>query len=148
MTAAKEIIEIKEIKVKVFQDRGELMKKLILGVLMFSIACLVLTACGKSNHDKLQGTWIAQNQATAEEFGNEMKIEKNNIKSSDHLAYKYFNFKDDKETQINFYDETPQSKYFDKTSPMLETNIEFGDNDTLIIKDDDTTFKYKFMKKK
>lgn len=124
------------------------MKNIIkIGLIVVSLL-IVLSACGKSNKDKLQGTWIAQNQATAEEFGNEITINKNNIKSTDDLAYKYFNFKDDKETQINFFDENPQSEYFDKESPALETNMKLEKDDTLIIKDDDTTFEYKFMKKK
>lgn len=124
------------------------MKKIIMSVVLLAGLVLVLSACGKSNEDKLQGKWKADNGFAMESIGDSMTIDKHSIKveGAKETPVKYFNFKDkdDKEPKhIRFYTETPKDKIFDKNYPDREGIIHFKDNDKIKIETEmDGTYEF------
>lgn len=114
------------------------MKKLIMGIILLASLTVVLSACGKTSEDKMQGTWKADNSIAQYSIGDTMTIKDNNIKvtGGEGTKLKYFNFKDsdDKNAkQIRFYAETPKSKVYDKNNPLEEGILKFKDNKTITI---------------
>ncbi|MGW8027992.1 hypothetical protein ACWEYW_13215 [Staphylococcus xylosus] len=114
------------------------MRKIVIGlVCLFSLA-LILSGCDKSNKEKLQGTWKADNSDAIESIGEEMTIKGNNIKvkSDEEEPIKYFNFKDkddDNPKYIRFYTDKSSSKYYNAEYPDREGVLHFKDNDTIEI---------------
>lgn len=114
------------------------MKKSILGIVLLVTLTLVLSACGKTSEDKMQGKWKADNSVAQYTFGDSMTIKDNNIKvaGSEDTEIKYFNFKDsnDKDSkQIRLYAETPKSNVYDKDNPIEEGILKFKDDKTITI---------------
>lgn len=114
------------------------MKKSIIGIVLLVALSLVLSACGKTSEDKMQGKWKADNSVAQYSLGDSMTIKGNNVKvtGSDGTKIKYFNFKDsnDKDSkQIRFYAETPKSKVYDKNNPLEEGILKFKDDKTITI---------------
>lgn len=124
------------------------MKKSILSIILLASLTLILSACGKTNEDKLQGTWKADNSDAMRSIGDSMTIEDHHIKvkGGSETPIKHFNFKDkdDKEAKhIRFYTETPKDKIFDKDFPDTEGVLHFKDNGTIEIGTDmDGTYKF------
>ncbi|MGW8041222.1 hypothetical protein ACWEX2_13450 [Staphylococcus xylosus] len=129
------------------------MKKVFMGIALLLGVVLVLTACGKTSKDRLQGEWKADNSFAEDSIGTSMKIKNNNIKvnnsdENDDYKVKYFNFKDkegDEQKHIRFYYDKPSSTSFVKDSPDIEGVLHFKDENTITIetKLDGT---YKFIK--
>lgn len=101
---------------------------------------LVLTACGKTSQDKLQGEWKADNGIAKHYIGDTMKINGHNIKvtggDEETTKLKYFNFKDEDEKEakhIRLYEDTPKDHTFDKEIPMIDGVLHFEENNSLTI---------------
>lgn len=129
------------------------MKKVFMSIALLLGVILVLSACGKTTKDKLQGEWKADNSFATDSIGTTMTIKENNVKvvNSDEpteSTIKYFNFKDkdDKEQKhIRFYEDKPSSDLFDKEYPDLEGVLHFKDKNTIEI-DTKLDGTYKFTK--
>ncbi|OHO42548.1 hypothetical protein HMPREF2586_00045 [Staphylococcus sp. HMSC034G07] len=129
------------------------MKKVLMGIAFLLGVVLVLTACGKTSKDKLQGEWKADNGFAKNYIGETMTIKKNNVKvtgevAEDSGAIKYFNFKDkddDEAKHIRLYAETPKEDVFDKDNPMIDGVLHFEDDNTLTIEGEDGA-EFKFTK--
>lgn len=130
------------------------MKKTIVFLTFLLGLTIVLSGCSsnKTNKEKMQGTWSADNPA-AKRFidGNGIKIKDDKIKVikpksnvSKSVLLNNFNFEDDEQKNIRFYTEPKDDKYFDKDSPDEEGILHFEDNDTMIIeKELDEPYKFK-----
>ena len=130
------------------------MKKIITFLVFLLSLTIVLSGCStnKTNKEKMQGTWSADNPA-AKRFieGTGMKIKDDQIKIvnpesdvSESVLLNNFNFKDEEQKNIRFYTEPKNDKYFDKDSPDEEGMLHFEDKDTMIIeKDLDEPYKFK-----
>jgi len=130
------------------------MKKTIIFLTFLLGSAIVLSGCSnnKTNKEKMQGTWSADNSA-AKRFidGTGMKIKDDQIKiinpESDvakSVLLNNFNFKDDEQKNIRFYTEPKDDEYFDKDSPDEEGIIHFEDNDTMVIEEElDEPYKFK-----
>lgn len=80
----------------------------------------ILIACGKLS-DKLEGDWVSTNPETAKVFGKEFSFKDQTFKSNDDGVFiKHYKFMDDKEKNINFYDEKTSKDNFDEDSPSEE----------------------------
>lgn len=125
------------------------MKKSIIGIVLLVTLSLVLSACGKTSEDKMQGKWKADNSFAMDSIGDTMIIKDHNIKvtGSDDSSVKYFNFKDDKDKEpkhIRMYTEKPSDKIFDKNYADYEGIVHFIDNKTIEIETEmDGTYKFK-----
>lgn len=125
------------------------MKKLIMGIILLASLTVVLSACGKTSEDKMQGTWKADNSFAMNSIGDTMTIKDHNVKvtGADDGSVKYFDFKDSKDKNpkhIRFYTEKPDSKIFDKNYADYEGIVHFKDNDTIEIETEmDGTYKFK-----
>ena len=114
------------------------MKKSILGIVLLVTLTLVLSACGKTSEDKMQGKWKADNSFAMDSIGDTMTIKEHKVKvtGADDSSVKYFNFKDsnDKDSkQIRLYAETPKSNVYDKDNPIEEGILKFKDDKTITI---------------
>jgi hypothetical protein len=128
------------------------MKKTFMSIALLLGVVLILTACGKTSKDKLQGEWKADNGIANHYIGDTMKINEHNIKvtggDEETTKLKYFNFKDKDEKEakhIRLYAETPKDNVFDKENPMIDGVLHFKDNNSLIIEGEGGE-KFKFTK--
>ncbi|RIN27729.1 hypothetical protein [Staphylococcus succinus] len=124
------------------------MKKSIVGIVLLVCLTLVLSACGKTSEDKMQGKWKADNSFAMDSIGDSMTIKDHNIKvkGSDEDSVKYFNFKDSKDKEpkhIRFYTEKPNDRLFDKEYADNEGIVHFTDKNTIEIETEmDGTYKF------
>lgn len=127
------------------------MKKAFMSIALLLGVVLILTACGKTSKDKLQGEWKADNSFATDSIGTSMTIEKNNIKvdnsdESNDSKVKYFNFKDkddEEQKHIRLYDDKPTSDLFVKDSPDIEGVLHFKDKNNIEIETKlDGTYKF------
>ncbi|MGV3125175.1 hypothetical protein ACEE94_10575 [Staphylococcus epidermidis] len=114
------------------------MIKLLKFIAFIAVLLIVLTGCGKTSKDKLQGTWKAENSFAIDAIGEQMTIKDNNVKvkGAEGTPIKYFNFKDknDKESKyIRFYTEKSTSEFYDAENPHKEGVLHFKDNNTIEI---------------
>ena len=128
------------------------MKKIIMGTIFIASMLIVLSACGNSNQDKMQGNWKPKNIQAKDYVGKKMEINKQNVKTvgttekGENVVY--FNFKDkDSENpkRVRLYTSKPKDKDFDKSNPNLEGDLSFENNGKLMIIDCDG-IKFKFNK--
>lgn len=125
------------------------MKKSILGIVLLVTLTLVLSACGKTSEDKMQGKWKADNSFAMDSIGDTMTIKEHNVKvtGADDSSVKYFNFKDSKDKEpkhIRLYTEKPSDEIFDKNYADYEGIVHFVDKDTIEIETEmDGTYKFK-----
>lgn len=119
-----------------------------MGSVLLVCLTLVLSACGKTSEDKMQGKWKADNSFAMDSIGDTMTIKDQSVKvtGSDDGSVKYFNFKDNKDKDpkhIRFYTEKPNDKIFDKNYADFEGIVHFKDKKTIEIETEmDGTYKF------
>lgn len=123
------------------------MKK-FLALTFLGILLVTLSACNKDNEDKLQGKWKADNAQAVSSVGTELvfkdgKIE-NNGSEENLLDLKSYTFKDEEQTFIRLYTDSPNDEMYDKNYPKVEGVLKFKDNNHISIETtDDGTYKLK-----
>lgn len=109
------------------------MKKIITCTIFLASLIVLLSACGNSSEDKIQGEWKASNDVTKQYVGEKVEINNQDVKVSgkgnegtDMKYVKVEDKKDDKDTYIKFYSSKPKDDDEDDTA--LEGELTFEDD--------------------
>ncbi|MGP5096195.1 hypothetical protein [Staphylococcus equorum] len=129
------------------------MKKRIASIISLMGLLLILSACGNTNQNKMQGEWEADNDISKNYIGEKMKISDDEVKVSgkgvEGTDIKHLNFKDkddDESKTVRFYTKTPNEDDFDEQETVLEGDVRFEDNDKKMIIDGGMGMTFKFTK--
>lgn len=109
------------------------MKKIITCTIFLASLIVLLSACGNSSEDKIQGEWKASNDVTKQYVGEKVEINNQDVKVSgkgnegtDMKYVKVEDKKDGKDTYIKFYSSKPKDDDEDDTA--LEGELTFEDD--------------------
>ncbi|PTK45340.1 hypothetical protein BUZ69_10805 [Staphylococcus saprophyticus] len=109
------------------------MKKIITCTIFLASLIVLLSACGNSSEDKVQGEWKASNDVAKQYVGEKVEINNQDVKVSgkgdegtDMKYVKVEDKKDDKDTYIKFYKSKPKDDDEDDTA--LEGELTFEDD--------------------
>lgn len=109
------------------------MKKIITCTIFLASLIILLSACGNSSEDKIQGEWKASNDIAKQYVGEKVEINNQDVKVSgkgnegtDMKYVKVEDKKDGKDTYIKFYSSKPKDDDEDNTA--LEGELTFEDN--------------------
>lgn len=109
------------------------MKKIITCTIFLASLIVLLSACGNSSEDKVQGKWKASNDVAKQYVGEKVEINNQDVKVSgkgnegtDMKYVKVEDKKDDKDTYIKFYSSKPKDDDEDDTA--LEGELTFEDD--------------------
>ncbi|RIM29762.1 hypothetical protein BUY35_06935 [Staphylococcus cohnii] len=109
------------------------MKKIITCTIFLASLIVLLSACGNSSEDKVQGEWKASNDVAKQYVGEKVEINNQDVKVSgkgdegtDMKYVKVEDKKDDKDTYIKFYTSKPKDDDEDDTA--LEGELTFEDD--------------------
>lgn len=109
------------------------MKKIITCTIFLASLIVLLSACGNSSENKVQGEWKASNDVTKQYVGEKVEINNQDVKVSgkgnegtDMKYVKVEDKKDGKDTYIKFYSSKPKDDDEDDTA--LEGELTFEDD--------------------
>lgn len=109
------------------------MKKIITCTIFLASLIVLLSACGNSSEDKIQGEWKASNDVAKQYVGEKVEINNQDVKVSgkgnegtDMKYVKVEDKKDGKDTYIKFYSSKPKDDDEDNTA--LEGELTFEDD--------------------
>lgn len=109
------------------------MKKIITCTIFLASLIVLLSACGNSSEDKVQGEWKASNDVAKQYVGEKVEINNQDVKVSgkgnegtDMKYVKVEDKKDGKDTYIKFYSSKPKDDDEDNTA--LEGELTFEDD--------------------
>lgn len=109
------------------------MKKIITCTIFLASLIVLLSACGNSSEDKIQGEWKASNDVAKQYVGEKVEINNQDVKVSgkgnegtDMKYVKVEDKKDGKDTYIKFYSSKPKDDDEDDTA--LEGELTFEDD--------------------
>lgn len=109
------------------------MKKIITCTIFLTSLIVLLSACGNSSEDKIQGEWKASNDVAKQYIGEKVEINNQDVKVSgkgnegtDMKYVKVEDKKDGKDTYIKFYTSKPKDDDEDDTA--LEGELTFEDD--------------------
>lgn len=109
------------------------MKKIITCTIFLASLIVLLSACGNSSEDKIQGEWKASNDVAKQYVGEKVEINNQDVKVSgkgnegtDMKYVKVEDKKDGKATYIKFYSSKPKDDDEDDTA--LEGELTFEDD--------------------